>query len=244
MANSTQHIHQLRIRRSVFRIRYARLQWMATRFSSCDAGMICAILNEYPGHYTGFDNFVISNNTLDGGALFVSDGCSVTNCAFSTNTVESGELFKDSFGSGWSNFTVDGTVIEGNGWSTASVSGDVAIWTNTTRPVAAPYGEVNNWNFYSGNSGTISFASDLLVLNSNPAGSEPFTVAIDPTTLGDYPVGFTVTLKPWTNTNWYIKADPTWNTFSADIPVGANGVTIEVNSDGLFAIAEARRVRS
>jgi hypothetical protein len=34
--------------------------------------------------------------------------------------------------------------------------------------------------------------------------------------------------------NWVLKADPTWNTFSSDLPVGPNGLTIKLNSQGLF----------
>ncbi len=73
-----------------------------------------------------------------------------------------------------------------------------------------------------------------MLQNNNTSGT--LTLDLDPTTLGRYPIGFTTTLVPWIKNNWALKADPTWNTFSSDVPVGPDGLTIRVNSQGLFEV--------
>jgi hypothetical protein len=56
--------------------------------------------------------------------------------------------------------------------------------------------------------------------------------------LAQYQVGFQTTIYDWSKTNWVLKADPTWNTFATNLPVGPNGMTIRVNSQGLFDVVD------
>jgi hypothetical protein len=74
----------------------------------------------------------------------------------------------------------------------------------------------------------------VLNVNQNPKGTQ--FVEISPATMKDYPVGFTTTIYSWSMSNWVLEADPTWNTFTKNIAIGPQGVTIQVNSKGLFQV--------
>ena len=176
----------------------------------------------------------------------ISSSSNFTNLVLDNNTVTNGRLldggFKGTVG-GWAGFLVENTTL-GTGAQDINEYDqgyNVGLWTGTVRPTegtAAFYQSGDVFNDYSGNSTlTLRFQSDLTILNSNST-SGPIAVTIDPTKLAGYPIGFTTTIYVESSkTNWTLKADPSWNTFSSDIPVGPDGVTIEVNSDGLFAIA-------
>ena len=97
---------------------------------------------------------------------------------------------------------------------------------------------------FSGTNGPISICPDsgLTVFGENHTVGNLY-VKIDPTaqryptTLAAYPVGFTTTfIAPYNKGNWVIQADPTWNTLTANVPVGAGGVTLQMNAEGLFTL--------
>jgi hypothetical protein len=217
-------------------------------FSDNVQSMITSILGLYPNLTTGFGNFTISNNTFNSsGAAFLAQNA-VANLALNGNTVTNGFLL-DGSGFGTPLGTWPGFVVENNtlGTSAKDVGGgyngqNVALWSNTARPAdggtAFFQSAADKVDDFSTNTTTvIRFLTDLTILNYNPNVGTQY-VTIDPSTIASYPVGFKTTIYNWTKTNWVLKADPTWNTFSSDLPIdiSPNGLTIQVNSQGLFEL--------
>jgi Bacterial Ig-like domain (group 3)/Pectate lyase superfamily protein/Dockerin type I domain len=218
-------------------------------FTNNGNAMMTSILGLYSGVPLGFSDFTISNNTFNGtGAAFLPQnyGTSSTknfpNLVLNHNTVTNGVLLDGGFGGGlgqWPGFLVENNTL-GTGASDINEYDqgyNVGLWTGTIRPAFgtnAFYRSGNVFNDYSGQAAiTIHFQSDLTVLNDNTTVGS-LGVTIDPSTLAGYPIGFTTTIYRWSKTNWVLKADPTWNTFSTDLPVGPTGVTIRVNGQGRF----------
>ena len=207
---------------------------------------------EYPSFPVGFDNFLISGNTCNNsGEVFCSQAYmppySFSNLVIQDNTVTNGTLLNGSVNAptpdSWTGFEVDGNTIGAGAidFSSSLCGNNVAVWTDTIR--ANPSTSGTQVYDYSGTSGPVSVCpdSDLVDLGVNWTPGNIY-VKIDPTaeryptTLAAYPVGYTVTFIAPSETNWVLQADPTWNTLSSNVPVGTGGVTLQVNSDGLFAL--------
>ncbi len=221
-------------------------------FENNTNAMMTTILGTVPGFPTGFSDFTISNNTFDStGAAFYSQNYGTTNqdafpnLVLDGNTVTHGELLQGGFGGplgSWTGFVVENTTIGSGGGSVQSYAGDnIALWSNTTYPAVG----TTDWYYapqpitdYSGNtSTTISFLSDLTILGNNITPGL-LSATIDPSALGGFPIGFTTTVFQVGATNWILKANPTWNTFSSDLPIGPSGLTIQVDSRGLFEVVD------
>jgi Pectate lyase superfamily protein/MBG domain len=217
-------------------------------FTNNRDGILTSIMNLYPGVTSGFSDFTISNNTfssLDAGFYPQNYGTDATsnfpNLVLNNNTVAAGALLDGGFGGvlgSWTGFLVENTTIEGGIDINRYSQGDnMGLWTGTIRPAAgtnAFYASAPlSYDYSGGSTTTIRIMSDITVVGDNWT-SGPLAATIDPSILAGFPVGFTTTVYGWGKTNWVLKADPTWNTFSSDLPIGPNGLTIEVNSNGLF----------
>jgi hypothetical protein len=73
----------------------------------------------------------------------------------------------------------------------------------------------------------------VLNVNENTKGTQLVQLG---TSVKDYPVGFTTTIYSWSMSNWVLAANPAWNNFTKNIVVGPQGVTIQVNSKGVFQV--------
>jgi parallel beta-helix repeat protein len=215
-------------------------------FSNNDDAMITSILGLYPQYPTGFSNFNIQGNTFaHSGAAFVSQaygsGYAFNNLVLNGNTVTYGTVLGGGYyGPKWSGFVVENTTLGAGatdiGNTSAYVGTNFATWTNTTR-VGTNFATVGDRvnDFSSATTTVITPMTDQTVLNvnQNPKGTQ--LVELGPS-VKDYPVGFTTTIYSWSMNNWALKADPSWNNFTKNIPVGPQGVKIQVNSKGLFQV--------
>jgi hypothetical protein len=229
-------------------------------FSLCNNGQITSILGLYAGFVTGFSDFLIQNNTFSNlgggtGAAFLSQGYGggyqFNNLVLSQNTLNHCCLLSGGFanpvGQKWQNFACDSNILGTGAKDMRSFRGlagrtSIPNWTNTQRTagLAATAGVTVSGFATTPNPDTIAPWTDLTYLNSNQAGAaNHFTMQVDPATLGYYDVGWTTTVAAGpSNGNWYLKADPTWNSFAADVHIAANSsVKIQKQSNGLFAIA-------
>ncbi len=216
-------------------------------FSNNNDAMITSVLGLYPQYPTGFSNFTIQGNTFThSGAAFLNQdyagNYSFNNLVLNGNTVTYGTLLDGGYyGPKWTGFVVENNVLGAGasdvGGTSSYVGTNFATWTNTTREGTnfSTVGDKVN-DFTSESTTVITPITDQTVLNANqnPKGTQ--LVSISAATMKDYPVGFTTTIYSWSMSNWVLQADPTWNTFTKNIAIGPQGVTIQVNSKGLFQV--------
>lgn len=216
-------------------------------FSDNINAMITSVLGIYPQYPTGFSDFLIQGNTFSHtGTAFVSQdyagNYSFDNLVLNGNTVTYGALLGGGFyGPTWTGFVVENNVL-GAG---ASDIGDIvnyrgdnyALWINNTR-LGTDFSSVGLKvdDFTTSDNTVIAPVTDETVLNVNQNRKTVQYVTINPATMKDYPVGFKTTIYSWSMSNWVLVADPAWNTFPKNIPIGPNGVTIEVNAQGRFQL--------
>ncbi len=214
-------------------------------FTGCTHAMLQSELELYAFVTPGYSNFTISNCTFDCTNGFTSQGGAYSGgLTFENITVLSGNLLNGSF----SNldlaggFTVSNCNLIGGGAAGFDYAGKAALWSNTTwAPLNTP--SIQYWSgtplssYGGGTSGNAVFYSDrtFFLTNDSPGN---FYATLDPATLSNYPVGFTTTLYPIEGSNWYLKANSSWNTFSSDLPIGPDGLTIRVNPQGLFEVVD------
>ena len=216
-------------------------------FSNNNNAMITSVLGLYPQYPTGFSNFTIQGNSFShSGAAFLSQDYSgnyaFNNLVINGNTVTYGTLLGGGFyGPKWSGFVVENNVL-GTGASDISnpasyVGTNFATWTNTTRQgtnFSTDGYKIND--FTTATTTVIAPVSDQTVLNVNQHAKGTQLVSISAATMKGYPVGFTTTIYSWSMSNWVLQADPRWNNFTKNIPIGPQGVKIQVNSKGLFQV--------
>jgi hypothetical protein len=216
-------------------------------FSNNNDAMITSILGLYPQYPTGFTNFTIQGNTFsNSGAVFYSQDYagdySFDHLVINGNTVTDGVILEGGYyGPTWTDFVVENNVLGAGATDVYNLDSYVgtnyALWINNTREGAvASTAGVRISDFTTSDVTTMTPITDetVLYLNSNPTKSQ--YVTMNPATLQDYPIGFTTTIYALSSTNWVLQANPAWNTFTKNIPVGPNGVTIEMNAQGKFQL--------
>jgi len=114
-----------------------------------------------------------------------------------------------------------------------------AVWTNTIRTNPAPpvpLMSAGDWVEDSSNETTTSFVpeTDLTVLDNNQTSGTQYVELGVP--VASYPPGYQTQIVCASDDNWVLKADPAWNNFSANQPVGPNGLWIGINAQGLFTL--------
>ena len=141
----------------------------------------------------------------------------------------------------WTGFEVENNTLGVGATDISQYNGGntFAVWTNTirTNPASpAPLKSSGDWLDAFSVMTTIDFFpwTDLTVLNYN-VNSGPLDVELG-TPVADFPIGFDTDLLDASDKNWVLEADPTWNNFTANQPVGAAGLWIGVNSKGLFSL--------
>jgi hypothetical protein len=219
----------------------------SSTFSNNNDAMITSILGLYPQYPTGFSNFNIQGNTFShSGAVFYSQDYagdySFDNLVLNGNTVTYGVLLEGGYyGPAWTGFVVENNVLGAGATDVYNLDSYVgtnyALWINNTREGAeAGTAGVRISDFTTSDVTTMTPITDetVLYLNTNPTKLQ--YVTMNPATLKDYPVGFTTTIYALSSTNWVLQANPAWNTFTKNIPVGPNGVTIEMNAQGKFQL--------
>lgn len=226
-------------------------------FANNSNGVLDSYSVMYADEPIGFSNCTISDNTFNqSGAAFASQAyydttppypCPpFTNLVLQGNTVTNGSLLSGAFFSAnpgaWTGFDVENNALGVGATDFQQFDGgnNFAVWTNTVRTnpaYPAPLDAAGVWvnDSTSETTTTIEPRTDLTVLNTNQTSGTQY-VAISPTILGNYPVGYQTELVAVTDKNWVLKADPTWNTFTANQAVGPNGLWIEVNAQGLFTL--------
>lgn len=219
-------------------------------FTDCRNSMITSILNLYPKDPRGFGDFDIYRNTLNGGCLFINQSYSKTdtsaaatfvNLVLRNNTINKGFLLSGGFwGSDYSGFRVDGnsfgTSVSAS--DTSAYAGNIARWTNNTYGSYQYCGsKVDDYNTTTDTTIIGPMRSDRVQLNARP--TTPRFATIDPTQLVLYPVAFETTVFSSQGDGWFLKADSSWNTWTANVavPTLANGgVKIRKNLSGLFEL--------
>jgi hypothetical protein len=223
-------------------------------FSNNGFAMMTSIQGLYPNLPEGYSDFTISDNTFDHcgkGFNIQNYGTSTDltsafpNLVFNGNMVTNGSLYDGGFGGpagSWPGFLVENTTL---GAGATDVGGElpgetgqnIGLWTGTIRNNPTASAGLQFCDFNENSTTTISsFLTDLCYLGLNST-SGPLDLELNPSSLPCYPAGFQVTFLALPNeTNWYLKADPTWNTFSSDLHVGTSGVTLRLNSQGLFDV--------
>jgi hypothetical protein len=221
--------------------------------------MITSILGLLPlSDGRGFGNWMISGNTLDWGGLLCNQNYDVAgthggedfpNLVLRGNTINRGWLLEGGFyGGDYSGFLVDSNVFKGDATDTgANYSGHAAIWTNNS---------YEKWqyagckiDFFAGkyvttapNTGvpSVQFRSDRVQLNQ--LGTIPQLVDINPSLMQFYPVGFKTRIYTTASPGkWFLVANRAWNNWTAPLQVpslDAGGVSIQVNSSGVFEVAK------
>jgi hypothetical protein len=216
-------------------------------FSNNNNAMITSILGLDPQDPTGFSNFTIQGNTFShSGAAFLSQsygaGYVFNNLVLNGNTVSYGSVLGGGYyGPKWSGFVVENTVLGAGasdvGNTSAYAGTNFATWINTTREGTNFTTDGDRVNDFTAETTTvITPITDQTVLNVNQNTKGTQLVEISPTTVKEYPVGFTTTIYSLSMSNWVLKADPAWNNFTKNIAIGPQGVTIQVNSKGLFQV--------
>jgi autotransporter-associated beta strand protein len=235
-------------------------------FSNNQVGMIDSILGNYPTYaaYEGFGNFTITGNQFNNsGDAFISQAYSgggyppFTNFVMEGNTVTNGTLLAGAFWSTapdtWTGFTVSNNTLGIGAYDTDGFEyGDnFALWTNTTRlgdnskyPVTDSSSETTTTLSESPYPwlGAVFPSTDQTVLGGNENAGASQYIELDTSSMPwGYPAGFQTDFVngPDSPGNWVLKADPQWNTFPSDEPVGSNGLWIQVNSQGLFTLMPA-----
>jgi hypothetical protein len=205
---------------------------------------VTSILSLYPKDPIGFSGFDFNRNTItNSGALFLNQHYNKTgkdtfdNLWIRNNTIGAGCCLLQGgfYGTSFKGFCVDSNVINANAVDVVSYQGHAARWLNNTRAKDSHVG-VKVDEFGKDTTTLIAPFTDMVRLNAHPE-SEQQLAAIDPATLGNYPLAFQTRIFS-TSQGWLLKADPTWNTFVADVPVPAGGVVIRKNMGGKFDLVE------
>jgi hypothetical protein len=216
--------------------------------------MFVSRLGLYGDMPAGWNDWTISNNqyscTQATGALLIIEGIwPVHNCALSNNTVQGDASHACSVGgsgsqvpaglAAWGTFTIDGSTINGLGGRDGGTNPNRALWTNTNRGGKRTAQKFDSFSRPGGDIYDITdyVNSDQCWINSNatPGGTHALAI-IRSADLANFPTNFTVTFVT-TASNWYLKADATWNTWVSDIPV-VDGVTkIQYNGSKFVQLA-------
>jgi hypothetical protein len=220
-------------------------------FSNNANGMITSIEGLDPGEPTGFANFTISGNTFNNSGIgflpqaYGTGYATFPNLVLQGNTVINGSLIGGAFYSptpgAWTGFVVADNTLGVGGTDISQFNGgnNFALWSDTIRTnpaTPAPFMSSGAWvnDFSSETTTPFTPTNDMVVLNSNQnSGTQYLTLGVP---VAAYPVGFQTEVISAGDKNWAIAANPTWNNFSSNVPIGPNGVWIGVNSQGLFTL--------
>lgn len=205
-------------------------------FNSCANGVIASVLNLYPGLTNGFGNWTISNNRQQGSsaATFVNaQGQTIQGfLALDDNTISAGAVLGGSFNA-TSNFTVNGTILNGGKDVALTHTGVCALWTNTVRMTVPELNSAGDKidSFNGASSMNITCRTDLVALNSNTTVGN---IELNVTNVANIPDGQIITFKRYgSDANWVLPAD-TWNDFSGDILIDGDPVVL-IKSGGVLS---------
>jgi hypothetical protein len=228
-----------------------------TRMTAYQA-MITSILGLGAIEQRGFGNWNVTQNEIDWGCLLCNQNYDVTaahggedfpNLSLTKNIVNRGWLLEGGFyGGDYSGFVVDSNVFRGDAVDTGyNYNGHVGIWAGNTYEKMQYAG--CKIDFFPGhytqtapNTGILylQFRSDRVQLNA--AGTSPQFADINPTLMQFYPVGYKTRIYTTSSPGkWFLVANPAWNNWTAPLQVpslDAGGVSIQVNSSGVFEVAK------
>lgn len=195
--------------------------------ADCQVGAITSFLKLYPGKTQGFGNIKVRENVSNmrtGQTLFANQGQTVKGyVTFEANTINGGMLIAGGFNES-QNFTVTGTVLNNDARDAGlGAEGARPLWTDTVRNVKEWWRSTGTRaiDFSGVESLAIHPVSDLVLVSENRMQGRVMRLIIG--NAANIPEGQVIAFVQDNRkyANWVLPADPAWNDFTADVPLGA-----------------------